>query len=179
MQPRIEPLEKPNGIMMRIGFFLMKRMFGKVITPAKTIYNRVPEMLMVTKKFNDVEEKLTVDPLLAKLVKHHVASINNCSFCIDINQRAAIDKKIYTEKFKHMHNFETSDLFIEKERVAFRYVEATTREKFVSDELFADMKKHFNDTEIVEITYLCAMENFYNCMNIPLGIESDNLCALV
>ena len=78
-----------------------------------------------------------------------------------------------------MHQFETSDLFSERERVAFRYVEAISTKKIVSDELFADLKKHFNDTEIVEITYLCAMENFYNCMNIPLGIESDNLCALV
>ena len=179
MQNRIEPLEKPNGIMMRLGFFLFKRMFGKVITPAKTIYNRVPEIMFVAKKFNDVEEKLTLDVTFAKLIKHHVAATNCCHFCIDINMRNAIDKKVYTEKFKQMHQFETSDLFTEKERVAFRYVEAITKEKVVSDELFADVKMHFNDTEIVEITYLCAMENFYNCMNIPLGIESDNLCALV
>ncbi|HNF50277.1 MAG TPA: carboxymuconolactone decarboxylase family protein [Chitinophagales bacterium] len=179
MQARIEPIEKPNGFFMCIGFFFMKRMFGKVITPAKTIYNRVPEMLFVTKKFADVEAKISLEPILAKLIKHHVASINGCSFCIDINQRAAIDLKIYSEKFKHLHQFETSPLFSEKEKSAFRYVEAVTRQKIVSDELFTNLKQNFNDTEIVEITYLCAMENFYNCMNIPLGIESDNLCALI
>lgn len=179
MQNRIEPLEKPNGIMMRLGFFLFKRMFGKVITPAKTIYNRVPEIMFVAKKFNDVEEKLTLDVTLVKLIKHHVAATNGCDFCIDINMRNAMDKKVYTEKFKQMHKFETSNIFSEKEKIAFRYVEEITTKKVVSDELFADLKKHFNDTEIVEITYLCAMENFYNCMNIPLGIESDNLCTLV
>lgn len=179
MHHRINPIEKPNGIMMRIGYFFMKRMFGKVITPAKTIYNRIPSMLYLTKDFNDVEEKLTLNPMLAKLIKHHVANINNCSFCLDINQKAAINKKVYSDKFKHINQYQTSDLFTEQEKTAFKYVEAITKEKYVSDELFAELKNHFNDTEIVEITYLCAMENFYNLMNIPLGIESDNLCALV
>ncbi len=179
MSARIEPIEKPNGLLMRIGFFFMKRMFGKVITPAKTIYNRVPQILFVTKKFSDVEAKISLDPLLAKLIKHHVASINGCSFCIDINQRAAIDIKIYSEKFKKMHQYEELEIFSEKEKIAFRYVESITKQKIVSDELFSSLKQHFSDTEIIEITYLCAMENFYNCMNIPLGIESDNLCALV
>ncbi|MDB5228558.1 MAG: hypothetical protein JWN78_2751 [Bacteroidota bacterium] len=179
MQHRIEPIDKPNGIMMRLGFFLFKRMFGKVITPAKTIYNRVPGIMFVAKKFNDVEEKISLDPALAKLIKHHVAATNGCNFCVDINMRNAMDKKVYTEKFKHMHEFEYSQLFTEKEKTAFRYVGSITKQKQVSDELFSQMKKHFNDTEIIEITYLCAMENFYNCMNIPLEIESDNLCALI
>src|SRR3954468_24046343 len=155
MEPRIAPIEEPKGIMMRLGFFLFKRMFGKVITPAKTIYNRVPGIMFVAKKFYDVEEKISLDPMLAKLIKHHVASTNGCHFCIDINMRNAIDKKVYTEKFKHMHEFETSPMFSEKERAAFRYVEAISRNKIVPDELFADLKKYFTDTEIVEITYLC------------------------
>ena len=179
MEYRIKPIDKPNGIMMRLGFFFFKRMFGKVIMPAKTIYNRVPGIMFVAKKFNDVEESLSLDTELSKLIKHHVAATNGCTFCVDINSRNAMDKKVYTDKFMHMHEFETSSLFSEKEKTAFRYVGSITNHKLVSDELFTALKIHFNDTEIVEITYLCAMENFYNCMNIPLGIESDNLCALV
>jgi alkylhydroperoxidase family enzyme len=178
MEPRIAPIEKPAGLKMKLGFLLYKKMFGKVITPAKTIYNRIPGIMMVSKKFNDVEMQLSLDPVLTKLIKHHVASANGCDFCIDINMRSAMDRKLYSEKFRHMHAFETSPVFTEKERAAFRYVEAVTRYKQVPDEFFSALKSHFNDTEIVEITYLCAMENFYNCMNIPLGIESDNLCAL-
>jgi alkylhydroperoxidase family enzyme len=179
MEHRIQPIEKPNSFLLRIGFFLFKRMFGKVITPAKTIYNRVPGIMFVSKKFNDVEEKISLEPEFAKLIKHHVASINGCHFCIDINMRNAIDKKVYTDKFKEMYRFEESSQFSEREKVAFRYVEAISKQKVVSDELFEKMKQHYSNTEIVEVTYLCAMENFYNCMNIPLGIESDNLCALV
>ena len=34
-------------------------------------------------------------------------------------------------------------------------------------------------TPAKEITLLNAFENFYNLTNRPLGIESDNLCALI
>ena len=53
-----------------------------------------------------------------------------------------------------------------------------TREKKVGDETFATLRKHFSEREIVEITFLNALENFYNLLNLPLGIEDDGLCAI-
>ena len=35
---------------------------------------------------------------------------------------------------------------------------------------------HFSESEIVEITWLNAVHNYYNLMNIPLEIESDGYC---
>jgi alkylhydroperoxidase family enzyme len=40
----------------------------------------------------------------------------------------------------------------------------------VSDATFASLRKQFNDREIVEITWLNALENYYNLINIPLEI---------
>ena len=40
------------------------------------------------------------------------------------------------------------------------------------------MRKLFSEREIAEIVILCALENFYNRINIPLGIEEDGLCAI-
>jgi len=48
----------------------------------------------------------------------------------------------------------------------------------VSDATFAELQRHFNEREIVEITWLNALENYYNLINLPLGIESDGLCAI-
>jgi hypothetical protein len=40
------------------------------------------------------------------------------------------------------------------------------------------LKKHFSDQQIVAITWLNAVENYFNLMNGPLEIESDGLCAI-
>jgi alkylhydroperoxidase family enzyme len=58
------------------------------------------------------------------------------------------------------------------------YIEAATRDKCVSDEIFDELKKHFTDVEIVELTWVNAAENYYNSLMIPLGIESDHLQEL-
>ena len=48
----------------------------------------------------------------------------------------------------------------------------------VSNATFEALRKHFSEREIVEITWLNAVENYYNLINIPLEIESDGFCAI-
>ena len=48
----------------------------------------------------------------------------------------------------------------------------------MGDAIFAALRPHFDEREIVEITWLCAVENSFNLINLPLEIESDGLCAI-
>jgi alkylhydroperoxidase family enzyme len=57
-------------------------------------------------------------------------------------------------------------------------VEEATRHKRVSDATFETLRKHYSELEIVEITWLNALENYYNLVNLPHEIESDGFCAL-
>ena len=58
------------------------------------------------------------------------------------------------------------------------FVEEATRSKRVSDATFEEFRKHFSERAIVEITWLNAVHNYYNLINVPLQIESDGLCAI-
>ncbi len=58
MDPRIEPIEKPKGLITKIAFKILKRDFGKVIMPAKVIYARYPKIMFAVKKMYDVENNL-------------------------------------------------------------------------------------------------------------------------
>jgi len=51
-------------------------------------------------------------------------------------------------------------------------------DKRVSDATFDALRRNFSEAEIVEITWLNAIHNYYNLINIPLEIESDDLCAI-
>ena len=40
----------------------------------------------------------------------------------------------------------------------------------VSDELFAELRKHFDDAQLVELTHVIALENMRGRFNLALGI---------
>ena len=61
---------------------------------------------------------------------------------------------------------------------ALASAEEVTREKRVDDATFERLRKHFNEREIVEVTWVNALANYYNLINVPLELEADGLCAI-
>jgi alkylhydroperoxidase family enzyme len=176
---RLEPIEKPKGLMMRIAFWMTRRQFGKVMTPMKVLYPRVPGMMKPSYEIVKFEMKgIRLEPELHYLVVTLASQINGCGFCMDLGRAVAISHRLGMEKFDALSEYRTSPLFSDRERAALVYVEEATRHKRVSDATFEALRKHFSEREIVEITWLNAVENYYNLINLSLEIESDGFCAI-
>jgi hypothetical protein len=176
-KPRIEPIEDPDSFKLKLAYWFTKKKIGKVITPLKVIQSRMPGTLSLSKKMIDIEENLSLPDDLVFFIKSYVATLNGCSFCIDIAKAKAGDEAT-VRKYEQLLNYESADEFSYAEKAALKYVEQATLEKEVSDKIFKDLREHFSDSEIVEITWLNALENYYNLLSKPLGIESDNLCKV-
>ena len=83
------------------------------------------------------------------------------------------------EKLSEVLSWRASTLFSPMERVALEYAERiTTTGQKVDDALFAELKKHFTEAEIVELTAAIAMENFRSKFNPALGIEAQGFCMV-
>ena len=83
------------------------------------------------------------------------------------------------EKLGEVLAWRDSKLFSPMERAALEYAERiTTTGQKVDDALFAELKKHFSEAEIVELTAAIAMENFRSKFNPPLGIEAQGFCMV-
>jgi len=48
----------------------------------------------------------------------------------------------------------------------------------VTAELFARLRGHFSEAQMVELTAVVALENFRSKFNPPLGIEAQGFCVL-
>lgn len=176
---RLAPIENPKDLIGRLAYWMTKRRLGKVITPMKVIYARFPALFRhAYQQIQIAENAITLDPVINYLVRTWPAMINECTFCVDIAKAAALYKHMSLEKFEALPSYRTSPLFDARERAALAYVEDATRHKHVSDATFAELRRHFSEREIVEITWLNALENYYNLLNLPLGIEADGLCAI-
>lgn len=178
LEPRLEPIEEPDSWGMKLAYWMTRRQMGKVITPLKVIHPRLPKSLGLARQLMKVEEALSLDDELKFLIKSYVATLNGCTFCIDIAQAQAQQRDVPIEKYETLLQYATSDAFTERERAALAYVEEATENKAVDDATFERLKTHFTEEEIAEITWLNALENYYNLLNRPLNIGSDELCAL-
>jgi alkylhydroperoxidase family enzyme len=83
------------------------------------------------------------------------------------------------EKIHQVPTWRDSALFSAPERAALEYAEqmTITGEK-VGDELWARLREHFTESQMVELTAAVALENFRSKFNVPLQIEGQGFCVL-
>jgi alkylhydroperoxidase family enzyme len=84
------------------------------------------------------------------------------------------------EKIAALADFRSSPLFNDAERVALELAEAASGLPHdVPDELFDRLREHYSDVQIVELSYIVALENFRSRFNRTLRVESQGLyCVL-
>ncbi len=61
--------------------------------------------------------------------------------------------------------------------LAFAEAMTITGQK-VTDELFADARRHFSEAQLVELTAAIALENFRSKFNVALSVEAQGFCLL-
>jgi alkylhydroperoxidase family enzyme len=110
-------------------------------------------------------------------VQFRAAQMVECAACIDIIPALGKKGNFVTEvELQDVANWEHSKILSERERVAIEYAEAVSKTPVrVSDDLFARLKKHFSDDQIVELTASIAFENYRARFNRALYIPSDKL----
>ncbi len=95
---------------------------------------------------------------LKELCRVLISMKHACGYCSTVRSRIAKENGLTEEKLMATSTFATSPLFNERERAALRFA---TRFKegddaIDNDETYEDLKKYFNDEEIIELALLCA-----------------------
>jgi alkylhydroperoxidase family enzyme len=70
-------------------------------------------------------------------------------------------------------DWRTSQLFDERDRAVLAYTDAMTRDVSVADAVFADVRGHFNERDLVELTVLIGTYNMHNRVMQALGIDLE------
>jgi alkylhydroperoxidase family enzyme len=98
---------------------------------------------------------------------------------MDINTAVGRKRGIPEDKLQAVDRYAEHPAFTERERVALAYAEMVTiSPNDVSDAQFAELRRHFNEREIVELTVQAAFENFRARVNRSLRIEDDGFAKL-
>ena len=80
------------------------------------------------------------------------------------------------EKIDALPNYSGSELYPERERVALEFADnMTITGREVDDELFARLRKFFDDDALVELSAVIAWENASSKFNRALRVPSQGL----
>ncbi len=98
---------------------------------------------------------------------------------MDINTAVGRKRGIPEDKLQAVDRYAEHPAFTPRERAALAWAEMVTiSPNDISDEQFAELRRHFNDREIMELTVQAAFENFRARVNRALRIEDDGFAKL-
>jgi alkylhydroperoxidase family enzyme len=174
-QAQAGPIVKLVYRLMRKG---MKKLTGRQaahgsgIEPVE-IWARRPKMMSGMGKFQGAVRKgKTVDERLKYLVELKGAQMIGCEFCVDLGSQICRNSGFSDDELLALPRYRQSELFTEREKLALDYTVGVMRTPVeVTDELFARMKEHFSDDQLVEITALLTVVNL-DRFNAAFGIAS-------
>jgi alkylhydroperoxidase family enzyme len=168
--------------MTRLVYFFMRRGMTKMTgrAPARgsgiepvEVWAYQPKMMSGMGKFQQAVRKgHAVDERLKNLVELKGAQMIGCEFCVDLGSQICRNSGFSDDELLALPRYGGSDLFTEREKAALDYTVAVMRTPVeVTDELFARVKEHFTDEQLVEITALLTVVNL-DRFNAAFGIGS-------
>lgn len=147
---------------------------GKLINLYRVLMNS-PAIAAGWLDFNTVVRyKTTLDAALRELIILRVSLLNGAEYQMRIHGAShALKAGLTTEQIAALDQWQDSDLFSPAQRAALAWTDAMTRQIDVPDALHADLKRHFNDQAVVEITVLAGAYNMHTRVARALRIEPE------
>jgi AhpD family alkylhydroperoxidase len=115
------------------------------------------------------------------LVHLRASQINGCSACVDAGVASAAKAGVSSEKLLTVAAWYENPIFDDAERAALALTEAATRladrPGSVTDEIWAEAAKHYDERQLGALVLMMAITNFFNRLNttfrVPAGARWD------
>lgn len=172
---RIQGVKKEKAdILTRIALQQAEKRMGKVPEPfAVTAHHRKLMVGYGALEFQ-VERSHAVEEKLKVLAEMKAGLMAGCEFCIDIGAMLSYRAGVSEQQLRDLHRYRDSDAFSPLEKLVIEYAEGMTSTPVnVPEELFEELRRHFSEEQLVELTGVIAVENYRARFNWALGIGSQ------
>jgi AhpD family alkylhydroperoxidase len=110
---------------------------------------------------------------LLELVKTRVSQLNGCAFCLDMHTKDARAAGESEQRLYALSAWRETPFFDVRERAALAWAEAVTclGQGHVPDEVYAEVRPHFDDQQLVDLTLAIVTINGWNRLSIAFRKE--------
>ncbi len=166
--------EKPNILGSFSMLFANIKGFSSSQTSAWTGIKLVFKNLLWTLKAKK-NSHLEVPAYLKDLIAHVASNAAGCRYCQAHTAHTAHKNGVPIEKLQNIWEFQTSDLFSDKERAALNFaLAAGSTPNQVTPEHHLQLKNYYTESQIVEILAMIAIFGFLNRWNDSMATQLES-----
>ena len=131
-------------------------------------YKAAPAAMRAVQQVEAYIQQCGLEKSLIELVKMRASQINGCAYCLDKHSKDARLQGETEQRLYVLDAWHESPLYSERERAALAWTEALTRvaETHAPDEAYDEVRRHFEDKELVDLTTLIGLINLWNRLAI-------------
>jgi AhpD family alkylhydroperoxidase len=113
-------------------------------------------------------ESSGLESSLMALMKIRASQINGCAYCIDMHTKDARAAGETEQRIYALNAWHETPFFSERERAALEWTEAVTlvMNNHVPDDVYERVRQHFNEDELVALTFVVVTINAWNRLAI-------------
>ena len=117
-----------------------------------------------------------LDMRIKVLVILKTSTLNGCAYCVGHNTALGRSLGFQEDEIEAIsQNYQLSDYFSPADKAAIHWAECLTERTYKRHpEVMAQLKLHFNDAQIVEITMVSGFFNFWNRFTDALEIDIES-----
>ncbi len=110
---------------------------------------------------------------LLELVKMRASQINGCAYCLDMHSKDARAAGETEQRLYVLSAWQEAPFYTERERAALAWTEAVTliSANDIPDALYEEVREHFSEKELVDLTLAIIAINGWNRLAIPFRAE--------
>jgi 4-carboxymuconolactone decarboxylase len=144
---------------------------GRMLAPLE-VYAHVPGLLRAYGRLEQATAKLhRVDERLRNLAELKATTLVECEYCIDLGSQIARRSGLSDAQLLALPFHRNSRLFTDLEELVLDYAVAMSETPVrVPDTLFDELRSHFDDAQLVELTHVIALESMRGRFNLAFGI---------
>jgi AhpD family alkylhydroperoxidase len=163
-----------QGPLRKVAYGMARKRLGRVPEPFAVTAHHT-KMFSAMSGFEWALERSKAVPARYKaLGELRAAMVVGCEFCVDIGSMIARESGLTDDELKDLIDWQASERLDEKDKLVLAYADAISSTPVeVSDELFTQLREHFDEEQLVELTAAIAWENWRARFNWAFGLGKE------
>lgn len=167
----VEIHEVPEDV--RPVYERFSREYGPFLNQVKVFAHRPAVLKHIMGLLLDLKDEAILPKRYLEIALVVVSKLNECTYCVSHHAPRLVEQGLAAQTVEHILEPDCPGLD-EVDRLVRDYaVQVTEKPNGMRDAIFADLRRHFSEEQIVELTVRTALCGFFNRVNdtMQIGIE--------
>jgi uncharacterized peroxidase-related enzyme len=148
--------------------------YGPFLNQVKVFAHRPPAVKHLMGLLLDLADEALLPKRYLEIVLVVVSKLNQCRYCVAHHAPRLVDQGLAPETVANILEPDCPGLDAVDRLVRDYAVQVTTKPQYMRDAIFEELREHFTEAEIVELTLRTALCGFFNRFNDALQIGMED-----